>query len=218
MRSQCLLDWPFVEMHSLGGVFIWRWRMESRLHGSLSAEAKKTRSQRLPAKAPRLCLCQASQHDADHVICPWIFCFSCRIIFLIAKILLQQLIRPDITCHSLWSPHPSLVSRDILDTAIAERDVVDGHTSRKQRMCLGRSIIIPQHRINPQCRGCHLQEVGSMCLVRSKHCVLCILDQVIALRGERALNVWTSGRLVPCDKAISHHQLASAVGQTVPDT
>src|SRR5437016_2497126 len=57
-----------------------------------------------------------------------------------------------------------------------------------------------------------------MCLVRNKRCVLCILNEVIALRGERSQNVWTSGRLVPCDKTISHHQLACAVGRTIPDT
>src|SRR5438270_2208183 len=57
-----------------------------------------------------------------------------------------------------------------------------------------------------------------MFLVRSKRRVLRVLDQVIALRGERALNVWTSGSLVSCDKAISHHQLACAVGSTIPDT
>jgi hypothetical protein len=57
-----------------------------------------------------------------------------------------------------------------------------------------------------------------MCLIRSKRRVLCILDEVIALRGERPQNIWTSGRLVPCDKTISHHQLACAVGRTIQDT
>ncbi len=137
---------------------------------------------------------------------------------LLGKALLQQLKRPNIACHSLWSSHPSLVSGDILDTTVAGRDSVDGHTPWKQRMGLGRSIIVPQQRINPQGPGCHLQEVGPMCLVRSKRCVLCILDQVIALRGERALNVWTSGRLVPRNEAVSHHQLAPAVGSAIPDT
>ena len=57
-----------------------------------------------------------------------------------------------------------------------------------------------------------------MCLIRSKRRVFCVLDEIIALRGERPLNVWTGRRLVPRDKAVSHHQLAPAVGSAVPDT
>ena len=57
-----------------------------------------------------------------------------------------------------------------------------------------------------------------MCLVRSERRVLCVLDEVIALRGERPQNVWTSGRLISRNKAVSHHQLACAVGNAVPDT
>src|SRR5439155_3365242 len=134
------------------------------------------------------------------------------------RTLLHPLVRPDVTPHPLWSPHPPLVSGDILDTAVAEGNAIDGHTPRKQGMRLGCSLVVPQLRINPQSRGCHLQEIAPMCLVRSKRRVLRVLDQVIALRGERALNVWTSGSLVSCDKAISHHQLACAVGSTIPDT
>src|SRR5690348_9745434 len=53
------------------------------------------------------------------------------------KALLQQLVCPDVACHSLWSSHPSLVSGDILDTAVAGGDSVDGSTPRKQGMGLG---------------------------------------------------------------------------------
>src|SRR5438034_7311394 len=113
--------------------------------------------------------------------------------------LLPQLIRPDVTLHSLWSSYPSLVSGDILDTAVAEGNAIDGHAPRKQGMRLGCSLVVPQLRINPQSRGCHLQEIAPMCQVRSKRRVLCILDQVIALRGERAQNVWTSRSLISCD-------------------
>ncbi len=57
-----------------------------------------------------------------------------------------------------------------------------------------------------------------MRLVGSEGRVLRILDEVIALRGELPYNVWTIGRLVSRDEAVSHHQLACAVGSTVPDT
>ena len=53
------------------------------------------------------------------------------------KSLLHQLVRPDITPHSLWSPHPSLISRDILDTAVTGGDAIDGRTPREQGMGLG---------------------------------------------------------------------------------
>ena len=56
---------------------------------------------------------------------------------LMGKILLQQLVRPDVACHSLWSSHTTLVSGDILDTAVTGRDSVDGRTPRKQGMGLG---------------------------------------------------------------------------------
>src|SRR6266699_215214 len=137
---------------------------------------------------------------------------------LLGKALLQQLKRPNIACHSLWSSHPSLVSGDILDTTVAGRDSVDGHTPWKQRMGLGRSIIVPQQRINPQGPGCHLQEVGPMCLAGGKRRVLCVLDEIIALRGQVPQNVWASGSLVVRDKAVSHHQLAFAFWSTGPDT
>ena len=65
------------------------------------------------------------------------------------KILLKQLVRPDVACHSLWSSHPSLVSRDALDMAVAGRDAIDGHTPWEQGMGLGRSIVVLQQRINP---------------------------------------------------------------------
>src|SRR6266581_653741 len=137
---------------------------------------------------------------------------------LLGKALLQQLKRPNIACHSLWSSHPSLISGDILDTAVAGRDSVDGHTPWKQRMGLGRSIIVPQHRIYPQSRGCHLQEVGPMCLAGSEFRVLCILDEVITLRGQRPQNVWALASLISGNNAVSHHQLARAVDSTIPDT
>ena len=54
--------------------------------------------------------------------------------------------------------------------------------------------------------------------VRSECRVLCILDEVIAPRGQCPQNVWTSWSLVPCNKAIFHHQLAPAVISTVPYT
>ena len=57
-----------------------------------------------------------------------------------------------------------------------------------------------------------------MFLVRSERCVLCVLDEIIALRGERPQNVWTSRSLISRDKAVSHRQLAPAVGSAVPDT
>ena len=57
-----------------------------------------------------------------------------------------------------------------------------------------------------------------MCLAGSKRCVLCVLDEIIALRGERAQNVWTSGSLVPRHQAIFHHHLACVVVSTIPDT
>ena len=57
-----------------------------------------------------------------------------------------------------------------------------------------------------------------MRLVGSKRRVLRVLDEVIALRGELPQNIWTIGRLIPHDKTVSHHQLACAVGQAVPDT
>ena len=57
-----------------------------------------------------------------------------------------------------------------------------------------------------------------MCLIRSERRILCILDEIIALRGQCPQNVWASGSLVVRDKAVSHHQLACAVGNTVPDT
>ena len=57
-----------------------------------------------------------------------------------------------------------------------------------------------------------------MCLVWRKRRVLCILDQVIALRSERSQNIWTGGSLVPRHQAVSYYQLACAVGNTVPDT
>ena len=57
-----------------------------------------------------------------------------------------------------------------------------------------------------------------MFLVRSERRVLRVLDEVIALRGERAQNVWTSRSIVPHHQAISHHHLARAVVSAVPDT
>jgi hypothetical protein len=47
------------------------------------------------------------------------------------RTLLPQLVHPNITPHPLWSSHPSLVSGDILDTAVAWRNSVDGRTPRK---------------------------------------------------------------------------------------
>ena len=85
-------------------------------------------------------------------------------------------------------------------------------------MGLGWSLVIPQLRINPQSRRCHLQEVGPMRLVGSEYGVLRVLDEVKALRGERPQYVWTSGRCISRDKAVSHHQLACVVVSTVPDT
>ena len=121
------------------------------------------------------------------------------------KILLQQLVRPDVACRSLWSSHPSLVSRDALDTAVTWGDAIDGHTPWKQGMGLGCSHVVLQQRINPQSRECHLQKVGPMRLVGSKRRVLRVLDKVIALRGELPQNIWTIGRLIPRDKTVSHH-------------
>ena len=57
-----------------------------------------------------------------------------------------------------------------------------------------------------------------MKLAGSECYVLRVLDEVIALRGELPQNFWASGSLVAHDKAVSHHQLACAVGQAVPDT
>ena len=121
------------------------------------------------------------------------------------KILLQQLVRPDVACRSLWSSHPSLVSRDALDTAVTWGDAIDGHTPWEQGMGLRRSIVVLQQRINPQSRECHLQEVGPMRLVGSEGRVLRVLDEVIALRGELPQNIWAMGSLIPRDKAVSHH-------------
>ena len=56
-----------------------------------------------------------------------------------------------------------------------------------------------------------------MCLIRSERRFLCIMDEIIALRGQRPQNVWASGSLVVRYKAVSHHQLARAVDSTVPD-
>src|SRR5947207_11120091 len=53
------------------------------------------------------------------------------------RTLLPQLKRPNIACHSLWSTHPSLVSRDILDTAAIRRNSVNSHTPWDQGMGLG---------------------------------------------------------------------------------
>src|SRR5438874_3624314 len=127
---------------------------------------------------------------------------------LMGKILLQQLVRPDVACHSLWSSHPPLVSGDTLDMAVTGGDAIDGHTPWEQGMGLRRSIVVLQQRINPQSRECHLQKVGPMRLVGSKRRVLRVLDEVIALRGELPQNIWTIGRLIPRDKTVSHHQLA----------
>jgi hypothetical protein len=134
------------------------------------------------------------------------------------RILLQQLVRPDITCRSLWSSYPSLVSGDILDTAVIGGDAIDGHTPRKQGMGLRCSIVVLQQRINPQTRGCHLQEIAPMRPAGSERRVLRVLDEVIALRGEIPQNVWAGGSLVSRDQAVSHYQLICAVGSTVPDT
>src|SRR5437899_15584 len=57
-----------------------------------------------------------------------------------------------------------------------------------------------------------------MCLIRSKRRVLRVLDQVIALRSERAQNIWTGGSLVPHHQAIFHHHLTPVVVSAVPDT
>src|SRR2546423_9490526 len=51
---------------------------------------------------------------------------------LMGRFLLQQLVCPDVTRHSLWSSHPPLVSGDILETAGIGGDAVDGCAPRKQ--------------------------------------------------------------------------------------
>src|SRR5437762_11763657 len=68
---------------------------------------------------------------------------------LMRKILLQQLVRTDVACRSLCSSHPTLVSRDALDTAVTWGDAIDGHTPWKQGMGLGCSHVVLQQRINP---------------------------------------------------------------------
>ena len=68
---------------------------------------------------------------------------------LMGKILLQQLVRPDVACHSLWSSHPPLVSGDTLDMAVTGGDAIDGHTPWEQGMGLGCSIVLLQQSINP---------------------------------------------------------------------
>ena len=57
-----------------------------------------------------------------------------------------------------------------------------------------------------------------MKLAGSECRVLCILDEVIALRSERPKNVWTSRCFVSPNEAVPHHQLARAVVHSVPDT
>ena len=66
------------------------------------------------------------------------------------KDLPQQLIRPDIACHSLWSSHTPLVSEYILDTAVIKGYSVNSHTPRKQGMGLGLVLfVILQQRLHP---------------------------------------------------------------------
>src|SRR5438105_7629723 len=81
---------------------------------------------------------------------------------LMGKILLQQLVRPDVACHSLWSSHPPLVSGDTLDMAVTGGDAIDGHTPWEQGMGLCCAIVLLQQSINPQSCECYLQEFGTM--------------------------------------------------------
>ena len=57
-----------------------------------------------------------------------------------------------------------------------------------------------------------------MFLVRSERRVLRVLDEVIALRSERAPDLWTGGSIVPHHQAIFHHHLTHVVVSAVPDT
>ncbi len=84
-------------------------------------------------------------------------------------------------------------------------------------MGLGWSIVRLQHRINPQIRQCHLQEVAIMRLVGRERCALYVLDEIIAVRGELTGNVRTVGSLVADNEAVAHHELAISIDGTVPD-
>ncbi len=93
----------------------------------------------------------------------------------------QQLVCPDVACHSLWSSHTPLVSGDAVDMTGIGRDAMDGQTPWEQGMGLGWPFVVLQHRINPQSCGCNLQEVGTMQLVGRECRALRVLDEVIAL-------------------------------------
>src|SRR5207302_11101248 len=72
--------------------------------------------------------------------------------------------------------------------------------------------------LTPQSREVHREEVGPRRLGGSEGRALRVLDTVIAPQGALTQNIWATGRLIPRDRTVSHHQLACNVIDTVPDT